>query len=317
MGICTKNKLHFGRQRGLSIIELMIALSLGLLVLFAVLQVFTASLQSANLQNAFSRVQENGRMAIQMLSRDIRSADYWGCMNDIAEINNTIESAFTYVPVGQGISGEAKVSSKTISSITVKDETDTLTLRGARGFSDLKIISMNPGAASIKIESGVDIPQGTVLLLSDCLSGDMFLNTHINTTTVITHNQGQKVTTKYSAQTYQNATQTLSKDYSGSDVQLLIPYVKTYFIGRNSAGGYSLYRSEDGIASELVRGVTNLQLLYNDGDNNYVPADDGGLVMDSVRAIRVALEIESGDASSASPLKRTYTVTVNIRNRTL
>jgi len=325
MGISTKNNFNITRQRGLSIIELMIALSLGLLVLFAVLQVFTASLQSANLQNEFSRVQENARMSIQMLSRDIRAADYWGCMNDMSSISNRLDSGdddydVTLIPSGQqGVTGEDNVSSKTIATIAVKDDTDTLTLRGSKGFSGLKINQPMPSTAAvinIVPDQGTGIAYGDLLVLADCESGELFTNTKADPdgTGIIQHNSGL-----FSGEDgiIGNASPgNLSKVYD-IDAQILSPYVKTYFIGQNSAGGDSLFISEDGIASELVRGVTDLQLEYNDGDNNYVSVGTPGLVMDAVRAISVELEIESGDALSASPLVRTYTVTVNIRNRAL
>ncbi|RDH45522.1 PilW family protein [Zooshikella ganghwensis] len=64
------------KQSGLSLIELMIALVLGLLLLAGVLQVFLGSSQTYRLTGDLARAQENGRFALDMLARDIRMAGY-------------------------------------------------------------------------------------------------------------------------------------------------------------------------------------------------------------------------------------------------
>ncbi len=70
------------RQRGLSLIELMIALLIGLVLLLGVIQVFSASHTAYTLSQGLARVQENGRFAIDYLSRDIRMAGHMGCKSD-------------------------------------------------------------------------------------------------------------------------------------------------------------------------------------------------------------------------------------------
>ncbi len=69
-------------QRGLSLIELMIALLIGIIVLFAVVQVFLASRSSYQLSQSIARNQESSRFAMDFLSRDIRMAGHAGCTND-------------------------------------------------------------------------------------------------------------------------------------------------------------------------------------------------------------------------------------------
>lgn len=66
-------------SRGFSLIELMIAVVLGAALLFGVIQIFDSNKQSSRLQHAFVEVQEAGRIAADLLARDIRMADYWGC----------------------------------------------------------------------------------------------------------------------------------------------------------------------------------------------------------------------------------------------
>ena len=63
-------------QRGFTLVEIMVALTLGLLVLAGVIQVFLSTQQSARIQQAASRMQEDGRMAMALLSRYFRQAGY-------------------------------------------------------------------------------------------------------------------------------------------------------------------------------------------------------------------------------------------------
>ncbi len=69
----------FFQQKGLTLIEIMIAMLLGLFLIGGIFQIFLGAKQSYRVQEAMSRLQENGRFAMQTLSRDIRKADYRAC----------------------------------------------------------------------------------------------------------------------------------------------------------------------------------------------------------------------------------------------
>lgn len=66
-------------QSGMTLIEIMIALLIGAFLLGGVLQIFINTKQTNRMQENISRLQENGRFAMDFLSRDIRMAGYWGC----------------------------------------------------------------------------------------------------------------------------------------------------------------------------------------------------------------------------------------------
>jgi len=63
-------------QRGLTLIELMIALVLGLVVVLVVGQIYLSGRQSYRTQTGFGGMQENGRFALFFLQRDIRMAGF-------------------------------------------------------------------------------------------------------------------------------------------------------------------------------------------------------------------------------------------------
>ena len=63
----------------MALIEIMIALLIGAFLLGGVLQIFVSSKQTYRMQEGLSRLQENGRFAMDFLARDIRMAGFWGC----------------------------------------------------------------------------------------------------------------------------------------------------------------------------------------------------------------------------------------------
>ncbi|HBK46823.1 MAG TPA: pilus assembly protein PilW [Xanthomonadaceae bacterium] len=69
-------------QRGLSLIELMIAVIIGSILILGLIQVFSASRAAYQLSQGIARNQENGRFAMDFLARDLRMAGHMGCVND-------------------------------------------------------------------------------------------------------------------------------------------------------------------------------------------------------------------------------------------
>jgi type IV pilus assembly protein PilW len=101
-------------QVGLSLIEIMIALLIGAFLLGGVLQIFIGSKQTYRMQENLSRLQENGRFALDFLAKDIRMAGYWGCIIP-SNANNDI----------------AGTNDNTATGDSIDNGTDTLTLKGA------------------------------------------------------------------------------------------------------------------------------------------------------------------------------------------
>ena len=62
------------KNKGFSLVELMVAMLLGLLITGAALQLFLANQQSFALQQTLSRVQENGQLFVRFLVSDLRRA---------------------------------------------------------------------------------------------------------------------------------------------------------------------------------------------------------------------------------------------------
>ena len=83
------------RQSGVTLVELMIAMVVGLLLVGGILQVFSSSRYSYRVHEATSRMQESGRMALEIIGRDIRMADFWGCASKTENVVNNLNSGGT------------------------------------------------------------------------------------------------------------------------------------------------------------------------------------------------------------------------------
>lgn len=68
--------MKYRHQFGLSIMELMVSLTLGLLIALASMQLFLTNQKSFNLQSGMGNVQENGRFALDYINSTIRNAEY-------------------------------------------------------------------------------------------------------------------------------------------------------------------------------------------------------------------------------------------------
>lgn len=69
------------KQPGYTLIELMIAMLVGVFLISGAMQIFISTKQSNRMQENLSRLQENGRFAMEYLERDIRMTGYWGCQS--------------------------------------------------------------------------------------------------------------------------------------------------------------------------------------------------------------------------------------------
>ncbi|MFC4312110.1 PilW family protein [Steroidobacter flavus] len=67
------------RMRGFSLVELMVAITISSLLLVGVIALFISSRASYETTERLSRVQENGRFALDQLATDIRAAGFQGC----------------------------------------------------------------------------------------------------------------------------------------------------------------------------------------------------------------------------------------------
>jgi type IV pilus assembly protein PilW len=76
------------RQTGLSLIELVVALSIGLFLIGGVISVFGKTRDLYRTNDTAARMQETARYAISTIEADLRAANYWGLHNRADMVDN-------------------------------------------------------------------------------------------------------------------------------------------------------------------------------------------------------------------------------------
>jgi len=319
------------QQFGLSLIELMISMALGVGLMLGIVSFYQTSSANSVSQMSHSRTMESGRVALELLARDIRMADFRGC-SEHSNINNMLDTSDTdwtgnatiQSILDAGIAGQNNVSSVSVNGKSVQDGTDVLTIRGTTdacaGVG--RPGNFNTSAASLHISDQCKVDQGDILIITNCSGGDMF-SVSGNPSTggggsgkiTITHNTGN-ITSPSNA--INNATKNFSRTY-GSDARILQPFVKTFFLatGSNSSGDLSLYVDDNGTNIELVPFVTDFQVQYGEDSNGdgsvdaYKTANNlSTSEMEDVVSVQLTLIVSDG-----SHQEDFFDTTINIRNR--
>ena len=158
---------HPKQQQGLTLVELMIALTLGLIVIAVIVGVFLASSQNYRQNEAIATVQDNARFALDALGRDLAMAGYWGGVRPVDAINNVRVSATARSAVASstgtcGASGEApdvwlfdvgsplqfgnhtEAQLPCLESANVQENTDVLVVRRVSGVAAYTNDGINP-----------------------------------------------------------------------------------------------------------------------------------------------------------------------------
>jgi type IV pilus assembly protein PilW len=318
-------------QSGFTFVEMMVAMVLSMILLGGVIQIMSSTKQSYRIHEGVSQMQENGRFAVEILSRDIRMADFWGCADTIGKVTNNLNPAggAGYINYAAGGLGGADGGA---------GNPDTLIIRGAfnTGLAVTPPFGPQP-SAQISTAAGNGLNQFDIILISDCTAADIFQITNANPdgSGQLVHNTGVGAPGNFNASNPgcpgANA-HCLSKVY-GADATIFGVQQVTYTIANGGSGQPALFRN----GTELVDGIEDMQILYGedtDGSgsaNRYVRADQVA-DMNVVVSLRLALVARSydnnltntaqaytvmGNALNAADrrLRQVYTATVGIRNR--
>lgn len=92
------------RQAGLSLVETMIAMSLGAVVTVGVIQLFTANSEAYNLMQGQSRMQESARFALDFVGRAVQQAGFKGCWSENGAVYTSLPGNVPYeFDIGRGM----------------------------------------------------------------------------------------------------------------------------------------------------------------------------------------------------------------------
>jgi Tfp pilus assembly protein PilW len=163
-------------QRGLSVVELLISLIIGMAVIAGSIQVVVSSKRSFLDQDEVSFIQTNARYALDLMGKDIRMAGYLGCAAlqtvekaDAINKDSLDEKLRVYVSL-DGLRGFEWGSATADFPEDFKDkaiaDTDALVIRRA-GERELNIKDHNSTTATINLWDQHNYTVGSTLMVSD------------------------------------------------------------------------------------------------------------------------------------------------------
>jgi len=80
------NRMNQSVQKGISLVEVLVAMTLGLVLILGVVQIFASSRQTYQVQDASARLQEDGRYVLTRISQELRMAGMFGCLTQASII---------------------------------------------------------------------------------------------------------------------------------------------------------------------------------------------------------------------------------------
>jgi len=278
------------RTQGFTLIEMMIAMTLGLMVIASAITVFSGTRKSIDLNSALTDLQDNARFGMDAITRDIRMSGFQGCVDintaaakilaDAAPTDDYFNTAVTASVVKEdGTWNPAAPTGFTIPDDRAKPVPGTHAL--SLQFGSAQTYTFTP-LATIDADVVLDteeavLVEGDLALISNCQVADIFAVTSSSGATLQHTTNG-------------NSDKRLSAPYglAGMDNRARIMRFEAniYYIGDtnrvNDVGDkiYSLYKqtlpySEDNLPIEMIEGVANMQVKLGFRDPN--GTDSSGL----------------------------------------
>jgi len=329
------------RMRGFTMVELMVAMLLGLIVIGGVVSVFLAGQQTYRANEALGDVEDGSRTSFEMLTRDLRDVGYTGCDNSSGRIANVINSNTTlwYAnwavplqgyddattdPVLSALTGTTGIPVANTSSVHVLGTTNTDVSVGAA--------SGNPSGFNVNAVT-TELAAGDIIMLCDFDHATLmqiatYSGTSVTYTAAATPTPGN-CSTGLGYPTTCTATGNAYTFLTNARINLMTASI--WYIGKNAVSTTSLYRlpvtyTSAGVSAstpqEMVRNVTNLQIKYlQSTGTSFNTATNVAGNWAGVTAAQVTLTLQStngrANVNNNAPLVRTFTSTTAMRNRVL
>ena len=276
------------KMSGFTLVELMIAMVLGLVVIGAAFAIFHSSQSTYRSNEGLSRIQESARVAFQLMSRDIRAAGGSACSNfSVVEGTGAAVTQYRDTAVSGG-ANSLRVVSGDDAAYSVLDSSSTS-------------VTLDPD----ELDAADDVfDVGDFLLLCNARK------THIVETTSV---NGLRV--EFAA--LPGGYDPTDDEYAppGAVVLASLRDVNWFVADNGRDDGRSLFVSRmGGDREEVAEGVQNLSFTYLEaGSNQYVVAPGDWR---QVIAVRMSMTLQGEDIDGTA-LTRTATNVVSMRGRTL
>ena len=278
------------RQAGVTLIELMIGVTIGLLILSALLVVYLGSRNAYRSNDSLARVQETGRFALEFIAQDARMSGFAGCRArnlSVADgsLFNVTQPALAFTSSGDGLRGfENGVgwTNPTLSTATpiARVAGDVISVRRAGGIVVGTTTNLDTVARTVTVQhNGIGLANGDLAVLGNCEAALVFR---------VTNNPVLTGIGNFPTVLELKATGAGASGTEGNDTSIPIPpdifkvgartealrFVETsYFIGQNPAGRPGLFRVTAGTVEELVEDVEDMDIVF--GVDTTLPDQDG------------------------------------------
>lgn len=314
------------QQTGFSVVEMMIAMVIGLSLIAGIVTVFTGGVKSSNFNTAMSSLQASARYALDMIAVDVRMAGYQGCSNpEEAALNVNASPAPTTNFGNTAIAGAtvetsdwnpgkpANYTTPTGSGVPVIG-TDVLLVQYAESPGFPIAENMASRSADIKVTPGSErfsLAGTEFALISDCNSSDLFEVKSVSGTTTKTISTEDALSKSYARR---SATDTSVR---------VMPFINAlYYVGDtgrdNGAGDdiKSLYRQSypydptNNPPIEMVEGVDQMQIQFGvqqaNGNVAFVKASDANYDAQNVVSVRIGILMTSHERFNEVDTSRNF-----------
>lgn len=296
-------------QRGLTLIELMISMTIGLIILSALTYVYVGSRGTYRVSESLARVQETGRFALDYIGGDLRMTSFAGCRSRSLSDddtkgtrlwNITANPTVAYIGAGDGIRGyEAGSGWANATGITHVTGSDVLTIRRAGGMMVPVTAAIDKVNRTIKLaHNEMGIVNGDLVVLANCTHAAMFRVTNSPVKSTAETTLAFATSGAGSDGTQGNVAAIDAMElFSPADRAQIMRFTETsYFVGQNAKGERALYRAAGSAVEELVDGVDDMDIVY--GVDTVGPADGivdvyqrGDAVADWNRVVSVRINL--------------------------
>ena len=321
------------QQQGFTITELLIAMTIGLVLITGMISVFVGSKRSAALNSAMADMQESARFALEAISRDARMAGFQGCI-DVNSYSAVVrgddaptDDLFATVATGSVVVSASNWSPAPLPTfpipsggVTAVPGTHTLALQfGSPLDSELSgpmFDAINSLAAPIPLaDNRGGITDGDLAIISNCDVADLFRVTVAPTDAgALTHHASDNSDSG-------NLSRAYGEGGTLEDTRVMKFNSNVYFVGTsgrtNDQGDVirslylqSLPYTAANPPTELVEGIENMRVRFGIRQNNgamaYFAANESGYDSSRVEAIQLGLLMSSYDRIRNEDDNQTY-----------
>lgn len=322
------------RCKGLTLVEMLIALALTLLIMSAAVSVFISTKEGFRLEEDLSVLQENFRFIADRLNKDLSMVGYMGCTPPFKNNSPTVDAFVSGVNIADLIRGTEGGSSP--DSIIVSF---ALPESGASVLDGVITTKLDPVPVSTNqalyqaLESnfGLSSPKPTTLLVGNCSGANIFLATGVEEKSVDLDGDGTdditagmiKHETGVPYDGVSNLYDELSYAYGHTDDEnaRIFELEEVAYEIATVSGVTGLYETRNsGSRNLLFEDVTDMQILYGidsatseDGNADHYVDWSSGLNVADITSLRVTLTLVVSQSGGAD-ITRDYTFVVKLRN---